>query len=83
MMCVNVKTSSLHCGSCETPCTPGSLCSDGMCVNSCPAGQTACTDSTDGGAGNYCATFTTDNQNCGGCGWACGPSQRCSNGVCS
>ncbi len=44
------------------------------CGRQCPAGQQECS--------NACVNWSTDNNNCGGCGQVCGGGTSCSNGYC-
>jgi hypothetical protein len=58
----------------DADCTGGQVCSQvgGQC--SCPTGTTLC--------GGKCAVTRTDPNNCGACGNACSPGDRCCAGVC-
>ena len=48
----------------------------------CPAGKNECRISTDGPVTFYCADFTTDTSNCGGCGNVCPTGNSCQDGNC-
>ena len=85
--CATLASDEANCGACGTSCRAGESCSDGQCNVTCGATESLC--SADGGASNgidggaaFCADFATENDNCGGCGIACGAGQMCSNGVC-
>lgn len=51
----------------------------GMCVLSCPAGQSACPP---GGSPTYCADLQTSRDDCGACGTICRIDQICTTGSC-
>jgi hypothetical protein len=70
--CVDLQTSDLHCGACDTACASGLSCTDGECT--CPAGQTRC--------GTTCADVATDPNHCGACDTRCGPGASCVGGTC-
>jgi len=46
----------------------------------CPPGQLACTDAA--GRKQPCKDHSTDRNNCGTCGKACPPDQKCHEGTC-
>ncbi len=91
--CISVTT-TYNCGFCGNVCPPTSKCINQQCVGAdcrhdsqcsfgqkcvqghcqCPTGQTLC--------GSTCTQIFDDINNCGGCGKACAPGQRCVNGVC-
>src|SRR5690606_14557067 len=71
--CVDVQSSSAHCGGCGKACTEGHHCEEGVCV--CDAeGETDC----DG----VCIDLASDVENCGECGNACGEGYACIEGEC-
>ena len=57
-----------HCGSCNTACEAGLVCSASKCSASCQSPTTKCT----GDAGTICATLSSDPQHCGQCNTVCG-----------
>jgi len=73
--CVDLTTSTSHCGSCGTACEAGEVCSAGFCGVGCPAGQMDC--------GGACVDTNADPTHCGACGNACPSDQVCSAGACS
>jgi peroxiredoxin len=70
----NINTDVNNCGSCGHLCPAGSVCTAGMCIVSCQAGQANC--------GGHCANLATDSANCGACGHACAAGSICVNGAC-
>ena len=50
------------------------MCASGVCVASCPTGQTDC--------GGACATLDTDPFHCGACGAGCPAGNLCVGGAC-
>jgi len=82
--CANTHTDNANCGGCGITCGTGQVCANGTCSSSC-GGDDAGTDTLctpDGGLA-YCANTKSDNQNCGGCGIACGNGETCQNGACT
>lgn len=72
-MCVDVMTSTEHCGSCDMLCgIPGTGCVGGVC-ECLDGGLVAC--------GMACVDVTTNATNCGGCGHDC-LGANCVDGVC-
>jgi hypothetical protein len=75
--CANLQTDSLNCGACGVVCAPGETCQQGACAATttnapalgCDAGLTDC--------GGSCVDLTSDNNNCGACGNACGEGMYC------
>ena len=74
-----------HCGACGRACPalpPNAVagCASGRCtVAACEIGYLDC----DGELSNGCEVHRlTDADHCGSCGQACGPDQRCADGVC-
>ena len=74
----NVTNNVGNCGRCGNACvvpTGGSVaCTSSACVQSCPTGQTACS--------NACVNLQLDRANCGSCGRACATGQVCAAGAC-
>lgn len=85
--CLNVRTSTKHCGNCTTDCTTlahvtasGVSCKAGTCnlTGACAAGYADC----DGSAADGCeVTLATSGANCGTCGHSCG-TEKCQSGHC-
>jgi hypothetical protein len=61
-ICVDLMTSTGHCGSCESACPDTAACVDGACT--CPNDLSVCDSS--------CVDFASDPTNCGSCGSTCG-----------
>ncbi|HVZ73411.1 MAG TPA: MopE-related protein [Polyangia bacterium] len=85
--CSDIMIDTNNCGKCFNVCSAGYYCSDATCLPQqvqqdasmaikCAYPQVACD-------GTYCADFTTDKQNCGGCHLACQATELCSNSVCT
>ncbi len=70
--CADVRTSALHCGTCETACPAGQLCADGACG----CGERAI-------CGEACVDTERDETNCGACGTTCDASTSCLSGTCA
>jgi hypothetical protein len=68
-----------NCGACGNVCPEGNRhCTGGptpRCEPCSAVGQVDC--------GGRCVDLQVDQQNCGGCGQACGPNQACVNGACA
>jgi len=93
VICTDTSSDSNNCSGCHfgggtgVVCDVGQICQNGLC--SCAPGFTSCAtinpDGTPDG-GSYCADTTTNPDNCGMCGNACGLYQKCtpqgSQGVC-
>jgi hypothetical protein len=73
--CVDTRANASHCGACGNACSPGNVCVNGACMQSCPASQTLC--------GGLCVSTRTDREHCGACGNVCAAGQVCSNGACA
>jgi hypothetical protein len=73
-MCVDVRTSTTHCGACNLSClASGSQCVDGICT--CSGSDSLCA--------NQCVDLRSDSNNCGDCGIRCtAPAVGCVDGVC-
>lgn len=72
--CVSPRVDPLHCGFCGNACTGTTVCSAGVCSDSCQAPLTACS--------NRCVDTRSDNAHCGGCGTACDAGFGCVAGSC-
>lgn len=89
--CVDTSSADSNCGACGTVCQkPAVVCSPMPkltrygCVAAecgqlkCASGAADCNgDLDDGCASDGCETLLNTNDNCGGCGVACGPLQEC------
>jgi 5'-nucleotidase len=73
--CVDVDTSSAHCGACGNACAAGEVCADGACALSCQAGLTDCN--------GQCINTQADLAHCGACGRTCMAGEVCSGGACA
>ena len=77
-VCVDVQTDSQNCGTCDTICTSGMLCSAGVCSVdkrlACDTGQNLCS--------GICVDLKTDLTNCGMCGKRCTTPLVCTTGAC-
>lgn len=81
--CSTLSKDSQNCGACGNVCAAGEACSAGKCTTDCGGGQNLCGPGDAGDAGgSYCATFATDNANCGACGNQCPAGEMCSAGSC-
>jgi hypothetical protein len=69
--CGRSTTATLRCTVPTPTCSSNQTASCGVC---CPRGEVYCYDT--------CVNLSTDLNNCGACGNACGPGQTCSNGEC-
>ncbi len=74
--CVDVRSDPTHCGSCDTTCAEGRVCSQSQCALYCAGGTTQCVVELRQSA-------LPDPANCGSCGTACGSNEVCANGVCA
>ena len=94
--CVDPQSDAANCGGCGKACAAGMTCAMGACVASCQAGLTLCKPtarapvdagssdgSTPGPMVPFCADLSEDEQNCGGCGKACGAGGQCVLGACT
>ena len=70
--CVDTRTNSAHCGTCNNECAVGSECVAGSCA--CPSGEHSCFGS--------CVNTVTDVSNCGSCANRCAEIETCVNGSC-
>lgn len=79
--CVNLSTSTRHCGVIGNACAEGEICVGGNCVcgatgGRCAEGQACC--------GGQCIDTSSDAANCGGCGQLCTPNApNCVGGSCT
>lgn len=74
ILCVDLNSSTDHCGACDAPCDDGLLCAQGTCIDACDAGTTLCDTS--------CVDLDTDEDHCGACGKRCGAGSTCQGGAC-
>jgi hypothetical protein len=80
--CVDLRLDSLNCGTCGNACGPAAFCAFGSCepFNGCDAGGSPCPLGAQH-LGLCCAAGCLDVQsdpaNCGRCGVACDPGERC------
>jgi len=79
--CVDLLSSSEHCGACNSPCASGEGCRGGECQElpggggiDCPSGQIPC--------GQECVNPRLDEDHCGDCGTACPDGYGCMDGTC-
>jgi hypothetical protein len=78
--CINPNTDLVHCGAganCSptgTQCTAVQYCDGGGCASECTASQIPCPA---GPNPTFCASYLSDNNNCGGCGIKCGVLEQC------
>jgi len=74
--CVELSTSSEHCGNCRNFCREGYICQGGQCVEEdpCEDGLTNCDGS--------CTDLSIDSFNCGRCGTVCPAGHLCKEGQC-
>jgi len=75
LQCVDLLTSTDHCGDCDQACDAGMACAQGTCIDACATGEELCDTS--------CVDLNTDELNCGACGKRCGPGSTCKSGVCA
>src|SRR5450432_279705 len=81
--CKDHSTDRSSCGTCGNVCRDNDTCVAGACTSSapqCPPGQLACMDAA--GRKQPCKDHSTDRNNCGTCGKACPPDQKCHEGTC-
>ncbi len=73
LACVDLATTSTHCGACGRACASGTACSAGLC---CASGQANC--------GGVCVNVQTDIAHCGTCATRCtAPAGLCCAGRCT
>jgi hypothetical protein len=93
--CVNEQADPRNCGACGRICPTGEICTTipidnvttdvpavGRTGCACPTGQNECRVVTDGPTTTYCADWSTDANNCGGCGNVCPTGHTCQDGNC-
>jgi hypothetical protein len=73
--CVNIQTSSEHCGACNRKCTATQTCSGGNCSQICPVGMILCQQ--------RCIDPLKDPDHCGKCNNSCNEDQTCITATCS
>jgi hypothetical protein len=86
--CVALATDNANCGRCGERCASALVCSGGTCRVECAAPFGSCPAAggdggADAGGPRYCADFSGDEQNCGGCSVRCAPGQECVQGQCN
>ncbi len=93
--CTLTQLDPQNCGACGTACSAGLFCAAGKCTaapslssssaggsgGGMPAGPPGF-PSCDGKSGPFCARLVDDDNNCGGCGKACGVGQMCKDSAC-
>ena len=72
--CLDLLSDGANCGGCGVACTPGQVCSGGVCSGSCA-------DPTQAMCGQSCVDLQSSPQNCGACGVSC-IAQSCYQGIC-
>jgi hypothetical protein len=70
--CVDLSSTTSHCGACGHICGQGQVCSEGACL--CQEGAKVCAGA--------CAAVASDPNNCGTCGIVCGQGRVCESGLC-
>jgi hypothetical protein len=73
--CVDLRSDTNHCGTCDVACGPGERCEQGSCVTTCAVAE----------CGGACVDLQHDPLNCGACAVACSPahaSPLCLDGAC-
>jgi hypothetical protein len=89
--CADFLTDPSHCGVCDIACPAGQTCQDGFCngLTECGPGHAGVFCNLDAGLafrccpGLGCIDTSSDPQNCGRCGYACGAGQICNAGTCN
>lgn len=72
--CVDLTSSSNHCGACDSACETGTVCEESACAVFCEADTIRCSGA--------CVDPKTDRNHCGACGTACAAGLVCSAGAC-
>ncbi|MCA9655576.1 MAG: hypothetical protein KC501_37045 [Myxococcales bacterium] len=67
--CVDIGSSSAHCGDCNSPCFAGEVCNNGACTVLCGEGLLQCS--------GECIDPTSDEMHCGGCSSPCAADEIC------
>ncbi len=89
--CADLQNDQNNCGACGQACGANQACVAGTCVSgtcaqACNPGAVCCGEGTGlpgtPEGGQKCSDLRYDQNNCGGCGIACGPNHYCNNGVC-
>ncbi len=70
--CVDLSSTTTHCGACGRICGQGQVCSEGTCQ--CQQDAKLCAGA--------CAVVASDPNNCGTCGIFCGQGKVCESGQC-
>lgn len=73
--CVDLQTSTTHCGTCSNACRAGESCTTGQCQPTCQTNESICS--------NQCTDLSTHPLHCGKCGQVCPPGETCTNGACA
>jgi hypothetical protein len=91
-VCVDVRSDDAHCGLCGNVCdgSNGTTCELGFCrcgsnrMGCFGTNDSTCCPPTGDRTDAYCANFTSDPEDCGGCGEVCDPAtaDRCGGGRC-
>src|SRR5882672_2820214 len=71
--CVDLKSNTLHCGTCDIACPANSMCVTGKCT---------CDDPNKAICKGVCVDITADSNNCGTCGTMCNAPTTCMSGMC-
>lgn len=73
LVCADLQTDPMNCGTCNTKCSEGTVCLAGFCQ--CAPGALLC--------GRSCVDVTLDANNCGSCGISCGMGGVCVDSACT
>lgn len=73
--CVNLSTSTTHCGACGNVCNETENCTAGTCRAPCTSPMSLCAGA--------CVDTRNSNSHCGTCGHACASGQVCTMGSCT
>lgn len=73
--CVDPLSDPKHCGACQNQCGDNQLCTNGRCLESCPAQASE-------RCGLFCVNLQTNPRHCGVCGNTCKSDESCRNGQC-
>jgi hypothetical protein len=85
LRCTDPRIDQNHCGGCDNPCSAGTYCADGRCVEGTPPPPTCESPGKlcpDGAGGSYCVDVTRDPRHCGDCGQSCPAYYSCVEGTC-
>ena len=81
-VCTDLNTDAANCGLCGVACAAGETCQAGVCVGQPAAAALDCAGQGLTDCGGVCTDLNTDPANCGLCGFACAPGDRCEAGFC-